>query len=54
MSRVLVLKSSILGEYSQSGKLVDFLLNNGVKLTLKTGSPCAIWPTRRCRSWMVK
>ena len=33
MSRVLVLKSSILGEYSQSGKLVDFLLNNGVKLT---------------------
>ncbi|HEB0143656.1 TPA: NAD(P)H-dependent oxidoreductase, partial [Serratia marcescens] len=26
MSRVLVLKSSILGEYSQSGKLVDFFV----------------------------
>ena len=51
MSRVLVLKSSILGEYSQSGKLVDFFVEQWRETHPEDS---AIWPTRRCRSWMVK
>ncbi len=50
MSRILVLKSSILGDYSQSGKLVDFLFNSGKKRTQVTPLPSAIWPTPLCQN----
>lgn len=47
MSKVLVLKSSILATYSQSNQLADFLLNNGKRLTLAMKSPSVTWQLSR-------
>lgn len=53
MSKVLVLKSSILAGYSQSNQLSDYLLNNGAKSTPLMKSPFATWLQIRFRYWMA-
>lgn len=53
MSKVLVLKSSILAGYSQSGQLTDYLLNNGAKNTSQMKLLSAIWRPTLFRCWMA-
>lgn len=53
MSKVLVLKSSILAGYSQSGQLSDYLLNSGVKSTPLMKSPSVTWLQILFRYWMA-
>ncbi|STF31775.1 FMN-dependent NADH-azoreductase [Escherichia coli] len=51
MSKVLVLKSSILAGYSQSNQLSDYFVNNGAKSTPLMKSPFATWLQIRFRYW---
>lgn len=53
MSKVLVLKSSILAGYSQSNQLSIILLNNGAKSTPLMKSPFATWLQIQFRYWMA-
>lgn len=53
MSKVLVLKSSILAGYSQSNQFPIILLNNGAKSTPLMKSPFATWLQIRFRYWMA-
>jgi hypothetical protein len=53
MSKVLVLKSSILAGYSQSGQLSDYFVEQWRENTPLTKSPCVTWLQTQFRYWMA-
>lgn len=53
MSKVLVLKSSILAGYSQSGQLSDYFVEQWREQHSADESPCVTWLQTRFLCWMA-